>query len=149
MCETGFFNALPHPKHISHQSSKITGDPGFTEPAFQALSLKVQANKNKDEAMDTIVTLMFDEMSIKKYVDWDENKFTGYVYSGDDEVDDSAPLAENVLVFMAVAVNGSFKVTLGYFPCVSMTGKEKANLVRLCLKKLVDLFIYASQNRFE
>ena len=82
---------------------------------------------------------MLDEMSLKKYIEWDGKKFVGYVFSGDDEMDVNAPAATSVLVFMVVAVNGSFKVPVGYFPCVSMSGKEKANLVRICLEKLEDI----------
>ena len=61
------------------------------------------------------------------------------MYSGDGKEDENSPLAQNVLAFMAVALNGSYKVPLGYSPTVSMTGKEKANLVRLCLQKLSDI----------
>ena len=37
-----FSFALPHPKTITRWYSKIPADPGFTEPAFKALQLKVK-----------------------------------------------------------------------------------------------------------
>ena len=63
-----FKNALPHSRHISKWYSKIPAEPGFTEPSFQALALKVEENKNKSSSAKTLVTLMFDEMSVRKYV---------------------------------------------------------------------------------
>ena len=56
---------------------------------------------------------------------------------GDD--DDDNPLAKNALVYMAVAVNGSFKIPVGYFMTNGMTGRELANLTKVCLKKLHDV----------
>ena len=48
---------------------------GFTEPAFQALAVKVEdANKN---GRKVICSLMLDEMAIRKHVSWDGEKFRG------------------------------------------------------------------------
>ena len=42
-------------------------------------------------------------------------------------------------MFIAVAVNGSWKVPVGYFLVHVLKGVERANLVRLCLLKLSDI----------
>ncbi len=55
---------------------------------------------------------MIDEMAIRKHVSWDGKKYRGYVALGNDaEVDDSAPVAKDALVFMVVGLNKSWKVS--------------------------------------
>ena len=52
-------------------------------------------------------------MAIRKHVSWDGEKFRGYVDLGNDvEEDDSAPVAKDALVLMAVSVNNTWKVLL-------------------------------------
>ena len=48
-------------------------------------------------------------------------------------------MAKDALVLMAVSVNSSWKVPLGYFLIDSMSGKERLNLVRECLHRLHDI----------
>jgi hypothetical protein len=47
-------------------------------------------------------------------------------------------MAKDALVLMAVGVNGSWKTPLGYFLIDSLSGKERANLIRECLHRLYD-----------
>ena len=55
----------------------------------------------------------------------------GYVKTGNGISDETGPEAIEVLVFKAVAVNGSWKVPVGYFPVHALKGVERANyLVR-------------------
>ncbi len=130
--------ALPHQVQVRKWYSKIPAEPGFTEPTFQALKFKVEeAQKNGQKV---ICSLMLDEMAIRKHVSWDGKKFRGYVDVGNgvDESDSSA-VAKDALVLMAVAVNASWKVPCGYFLVDGLTGKERANLVKVFIKKLSDV----------
>ena len=80
---------------------------------------------------------MIDEVAILKHVSWDGKKYRGYVDLGNEvEDDDSAPLAKNALVFMVVGINESWKVPVGYFFIDGLSGKERGNLIKVCLKKL-------------
>ena len=80
---------------------------------------------------------MIDEMAIRKHVEWDGKKYRGFVDLGSGlEEDDSSPLAKNALVMMVVGVNSSWKVPIGYFLVDSLTGLEKANLVKLAIARL-------------
>ena len=127
--------ALPHPVQIRKWYTKIPAEPGFTEPAFKALEVKVKGIEEK-----VICSLMIDEMAIRKDVSWDGNKFRGYVDLGNAvEDDDSAPIAKDALVFMVVGVNETWKVPVGYFFVDGLSGKERANLVKVCIKKLYDV----------
>ena len=81
---------------------------------------------------------MLDEMAIRKHVSWDGVKFRGYVdVDNGAEENDSSPVAKDALV----AVNGSWKVPCGYFLVDGLSGKERANLVQDCIKKLSDVGI--------
>ena len=129
--------ALPHPVQIRKWYTKVSAEPGFTEASFQAL-----AQKKKDAGKKVIGSLMIDEMAIRKHVSWDREKYRGYVDLGNDvEDDDSAPIAKDALVFMVVGVNESWKVPVAYFFIDGLSGKERANLIKVCLKKLHDVGI--------
>jgi hypothetical protein len=50
--------------------------------------------------------------------------YVGFVDLGTEAIhDDNALEATNALVFMAVALNGSWKIPLGYFLVTSISGK--------------------------
>ena len=132
--------ALPHHVQVRKWYSKIPAEPGFTEPAFKALQFKVEEANKKGQKV--ICSLMLDKMAIRKYVSWDGVKFRGYVDVGNGaEENDSSPVAKDALVLMTVSVNGSWKVPCGYFLVDGLSGKERANLVQVCIKKLSDVGI--------
>jgi hypothetical protein len=64
---------------------------------------------------------------------------TGFVDLGTGIDDDSAAIATESLVFMAVGLNEGWKVPVGYFFVNGLTGAEKANLVMQCLEKMADV----------
>ena len=96
---------LPHQCQIRRWYGGIHAEPGFTEPAFRALLVKVEDEKKENKVV--VCSLMLDEMAIKKHVSWDGTKFRGYVDIGNGfSDDDSSPVAKDALVFMVVSVNG-------------------------------------------
>ena len=129
--------SLPHPDVVSNWYSKIPAEPGFTEPAFKALSLKVEAAKKQSK--EVFAALMLDEMSIKKHVAWDGKRFRGYVDVGDSFTEDEGEEATDALVLMVVSLDGSFKMPISYFFITSMTGKDKANIVTVAIEKLTSI----------
>lgn len=126
-----FENLLPHPETIRSWYMIINGEPGFTKESFEGIKQKTKEQK-------VIVNLTCDEMSIRQLIQWDGNKYHGYIDLGTElEGDgDERPAAKNVLVFMAVALNSHWKVPLGYFLIQSLNGIERANLLKTCLKLL-------------
>ena len=127
---------LPDPSTVSKWYNAIDGEPGFTEEAL--LALKEKALAGQRDGQKVVCSLMLDDMSIRKHVQYDGKKVRGYVDLGTDvEVDDSLPEATEALVIMAVSVNSNWKIPCGYFLVNGLTGEEKANLVRDCLKKVV------------
>ena len=79
---------------------------------------------------------MVDEMAVKKHVSWDGKRYRGFVDFGNGIEDDSAPVAQDALVFMAVNINGYWKVPLAYFFVDGLSGSERANLVTICIQRL-------------
>eukprot|EP00112_Aurelia_sp_Birch-Aquarium-sp1_P019768 Seg4956.1 transcript_id=Seg4956.1/GoldUCD/mRNA.D3Y31 product="DNA transposase THAP9" protein_id=Seg4956.1/GoldUCD/D3Y31 len=129
--------ALPRQSQARRWYSKVPAEPGFTQPAFQALSAKVQ--EAEKEGKTVLCSLMLDEMAIKKHVSWDGKRFRGYVDLGNGvEDDDSSPVAKDALVLMVVSINGAWKIPCGYFFVEGLSGLERANLVKVCIQRLHD-----------
>lgn len=99
--------------------------------------LKCKAEAARLEGKEVLCALMIDEIAIKKHIEWDGEKMVGYVDIGTDTVDGSVPIATEALVVMVVCVNGSWKVSIGYFLINGMTGAERANLIQLSLYLLM------------
>ena len=56
------------------------------------------------------------------------------------EVDeDNLPVATEALVLMLVSLNSSWKLPIGYYLIVGMTGKERAAMVCNCLTQLHEI----------
>lgn len=124
-----FNTCLPHPSTLSRWYGCINGKPGFTEESFQALKEKSRVSEHRP-----ICSLVFDEMAIRAQKIWDGKKYIGLVDMGTG-VEESAPLATQALVFLLVGINHKFKIPLGYFLINSVSGEQKANLIKLCLLK--------------
>lgn len=75
-------------------------------------------------------------MSIRKQILFMNGKSYGSVDlgSGNNVDQDNANKATNALVFLAVSINGHWKVLLGYFLINSFCGSERANLLTKCLE---------------
>ena len=101
--------------------------------------MQARADLCKATGKSILCALMIDEIAIRKHVEWTGTKFTGYVDMGTGVDDDSAPVATEALVFMAVSLNDGWKIPCGYFLIAGLSGTERANLVRQCIQKLYDI----------
>lgn len=127
-----FNKSLPDSSTISRWYRTVKCTPGFSQEALIALQLKVEEAASSNA--DVICSLIFDEMSIRKLVEWDGKQFTGYVDMGTEIDSDELPEAREVVVFMLVALNGSWKIPVAYFFINGLGGREKANLLVQCLE---------------
>lgn len=79
--------------------------------------------------------IVIDGMSIREQLLYRHGRFYGGVDLGCGATSDNdQQLARNALVFMAFGINGHWKVPVGYFLVNSLTGQERANLLKLCLQ---------------
>ncbi|KAM7312862.1 hypothetical protein ISCGN_009769 [Ixodes scapularis] len=120
---------LPHASALRKWAVVIDGNPGFTRESFNRVTQEVQKGR-------LLVSLMVDEMSIKKQVDWDGKEVIGYCDLGHGILNDCVAYAKHALVFLAVAVNKSWKIPLGYALIDGLHGNIRANLVRQYITKL-------------
>lgn len=84
-----FNTCLPHPKTICKWYKSVNGEPSFNKKTL--MSLKQRAELVNDP-------LIFDEMAIRRHVEYDGQKFMGYVDLGPN-IDCGDTIAKEVLVF--------------------------------------------------
>lgn len=131
-----FNTCLPHPRTIEKWYCSVNGQPGFTDHALRALQARASSRSSP-----LICSLMMDEVAIRQQLEWDGDKYCGYIDMGTNTDDDSLPMAKEALVFMVVAVNDNFKLPVGYFLINGLGALERSNLVKQCLSKLSDVGI--------
>lgn len=124
-----FDTCLPHRRTIGKWLQTINAAPGFTSEAFETLRKHVIENQNKP----IICALVIDEMSIRQQLEWDGKVFHGYVNFGVDIDDDSNELAKEAFVVMIVAINGTWKLPVGYFLANGLNGQQKCNIIKQCI----------------
>lgn len=59
--------------------------------------------------------LIMDEMAICQHVEWDGNKYNGFIDMGTELDDDCLPVLKKTLTLMVVSRGSAFKVSVGYF----------------------------------
>lgn len=129
-----FKNSLPHRRTLHKWYKNVECEPGFSSESIEAIKRK--ASKSSKPLYGS---LMFDEISIRKKVDWDGKKFVGFVDFGNYEIAQNTGIAaKEALVFMVNCLNQRWKIPVGYFFISSMNAKDKANLVEACLRCLAD-----------
>lgn len=126
--------ALPSASVIRTWLNAIDCQPGFTSCAFETLKSIVYENQEKNEP--TLCSLVMDEMSIRKQIDFQGQRTWGYVDLGTDIDDDTLHCANEVFVLMVVSMKQRWKLPIAYFFIKSLTASEKANIVRQALIKL-------------
>ncbi|KAL4084396.1 hypothetical protein QTP88_028219 [Uroleucon formosanum] len=125
--------ALARPLPQNPNKNVINGQPGFSKEAFMTI-------KSKAEHSTVLCNILVDEMSIRGNIKWDGKNMYGFVDLGTDisfECDD-LPHAKNALVFMAVGINGHWKMPIGYFFINGLNGAERGNLLVKCLELMSD-----------
>lgn len=139
-----FNNSLPHLGTLSTWYKSVNGNPGFSNEALNAIKVK-----QNETPHPLLCNLVMDEMSIRRQIEWTGSKFTGYVDVGTNLQGDVLPEAKEVLVFMIVCLNGSWKVPVGYFLLDGLSANEKANLVNRCLSFVHDTGVEVTSLTFD
>lgn len=129
---------LPSERTIRRWYAAVDAEPGFTAESFSTLKKKVEEEKLLQR--DVLVSLTFDEVSIRKKVEWNGERFVGVVDLGTGvEPDDSAIPATEALVLMVVSLNSSWKLPIAYFMIAHLSADEKVLILNSALKKLHDI----------
>lgn len=119
-----FENHLPCQSTIRnwYSHSSANGEPGFCKQSFVTLTKLAEEQRSKGKQL--IVSLIFDEMSIRKQLHWNDNqkKFLGHVTYGFESDSAEFQLANNVLVFMANGININFNLPVAFYFITSLNG---------------------------
>lgn len=139
-----FDNNLPHTSTIRKwfQRSNASGDSGFHDAAFQAL--KNMAEDFKEKNMTIFVALSFDEMAIRRHVQWlhHKKKFSGFVNFATIHDDQKPlPVANNVIVILLNGINVKLTLPIANFFITTLIAEEKAILIASVLKALTTIGI--------
>jgi Transposase protein len=121
-----FANALPSSSTLKRWYKCIGGNPGITEESLSTLKIKVAEQKALQK---TVSALVMDEMAMRKKVEWNGERYHGFVDMGTSIDDDSLPEAKEALVFLLVAINGRWKIPFAYYLIARLSGTEKAAIV--------------------
>ena len=121
-------NCLPHPKTISAWYTSINGSPGINIEALKCI-------KEKAALVDypLFACITFDEMAIRKNIEFDGSKYYGYVDFGFNNTTNCAEPAKEVLVFLLVCLNQNWKIPIAYFLINKMNAEQKRNIVLQCI----------------
>lgn len=85
--------------------------------------------------------MIFDEMHIKRQIEWDRKTCHGFssIGNGCTSSDPVLRAATQVFVILVIALDSSWKVPITYFFHKGLNGKDKGTLVLEALKKLYEI----------
>ena len=129
---------MPEPSTLRAWYSSIDSEPGFTLESFEALKLKVAEARVRNKKV--LVSFMIDEILIKKSIQRQSNEVVrGYADVGTKiECSDTIPMAKDALVMMVVALDGSWKLPIGYFLINGIDSATNSGLITDALIRLHD-----------
>ncbi|GBM81736.1 hypothetical protein AVEN_113954-1 [Araneus ventricosus] len=105
-----FSTSLLYPATIRRWCKTVEGNPGFTYETF--ITLKQKSTEAMSAGKKIICWLIVDEISIRKHIEWDGDKFSGYVDLGTQLDNYCLPPAKQALTFM---LNANWKIPVAYF----------------------------------
>ena len=93
-----------------------------------------KADEENQKGGRLVISMCLDEMSLRKFISFNGKSLSGFVDMGDGICSDQE--ATHALVYVAVAVNSSWKLPIGFFFTNSATSEDLANLTRLAITYL-------------
>lgn len=137
-----FDKALPHEGTLRkwYSNSDCNGRPGLIIEAYK--TLKSMAEIKKTEGKTLLLSLTFDEMSIRKHLQWIHERkfFSGYItYGKQIENGGELPIANNALVFMATCLDTGTSIPIAYQFVTTLDAEEKKILILQLLKDLTEI----------
>lgn len=149
-----------HLPDVSCIRSWVSNCTGFSEPGISAEALRYLGSlvdEMKSKSKDFYCSLSFDEMYIRRHVQWSEQqrKFLGFISFGKKDEDGRLPVANQALVFMITGINIKISIPIAYFFIKTLNGTEKSILIKEILRqtsekgiKLINLTFDGLKNNF-
>lgn len=131
-----------HLPEISCIRSWVSNCTGFSEPGISAEAIRylgcLKDQMNQKEGKEFYCSLSFDEMHIRRQVQWCDakKKFLGFISFGKKGKDGRLPVANQALVFMITGINFNVSIPIAYFFVKSLNGTEKSILIKEILRQI-------------
>lgn len=132
-----FSNRLPTLRTLRswYSKSDIDSKPGFNKQTL--ITLKSLAEQEKAKGKIFNVSLCFDEMAMRRHIQWihDTKIFSGMITHGKKD-DDEKPVANCVLVFLITSLEFKCSFLLGYFLIKSLGKIDKASIIKDAIREI-------------
>lgn len=132
-----FSNRLPSVRTLRswYSKSDIDAKPGFNKQTLITLKSLADAEKEKEKYL--YISLCFDEMAMRRHIQWIHNKkiFSGLITRGKRDKDDHL-VANYVLFFLVTSLELKHSLILGYFLIKSLSKIEKASLINEAISEI-------------
>lgn len=124
-----------HLPDVSTMRSWISNCSGYGEPGICTNgleTLRILASDMKSKAKGFYCSVSFDEMYIKKHVQWSEakRKFVGFISYGKKDENGELPVANQSLVFLVTGININISIPIAHFFIRSLNATEKSILIK-------------------
>lgn len=132
-----FHNNLPHPSTIRkwYAKSNCNGEPGLSEDSLATLRSLVEEHKKENNTIHA--TISFDEVHIRRHVQWSDTKkkiIGNITYGSIPQKAEYLPAASNAIAFMVNGINKSFHLPVAFQFINCLQKYEKAALIMLVLR---------------
>lgn len=149
-----FNNHLPHQGTIRswYANSDLNTHPNeINKQCLNILRRKVLEKEIDGEKL--IVSLLFDEIYIRKLIQYNHHTRTlqGYssLHNDKDEETDARNVANQALVFMVNGVNDDFHLPIAYYLISSMDAQKKKEIIESIIEQIIDCGVILSSVSFD
>lgn len=143
-----------HLPDVSCMRSWISNCTGFQEPGICIEGIKFLgdiADEMKSKNKEFICSMSFDEMHIRRHVQWSDakKKFQGFISYGKKDDDGEIPVAQQALVFLITGVNFKLSIPIAYFFIKKLNGTEKSFLIKEILREVTEVGVRITNITFD
>lgn len=116
-----------------YSQSNLKCMPGILPEAIESLQGIVEKSEG-----ELFVSLSFDEISIRKHVQWihESKRWSGYITHGQLNDKKRLPIANNILVFMVTLLDQCISIPVAYYAINKLNSDEKMHLLLQVLGEL-------------
>lgn len=128
--------------------SDMNCKPGIHDACLEILKKKVDEKKAKNSEL--VCSLSFDEMSIRKQVEYCDSSKTmhGYITYGSDK-NGTQKFAKQVIVFMVSLIEENFQIPIAYHFINCLNASDKMSLLNQVIESLIGIGIRISNITFD
>lgn len=144
-----FNKNLPHFSTLRqwYTNSEVLAEPGINSAVIEQLKLLVAKKDNSGQKL--IVSLSFDEMNIRRHVQWcnSTKRLIGYATVGNEA--ERKIVAKQALVFMVNGVNERMNLTVGHYFISSLNAQGRKDLLIAVVRALLECGVIVSNITFD